>query len=49
VAVKEDQLSFFIVGVLIVLTFVIGATFGCVRYRECRAHGFSRFYCATQK
>lgn len=33
----------------VLLAIVIAATIGCLRYRECRSHGFSRFYCLTQK
>ena len=36
--------ALFLLGIL-----ALGFTVGCARYRECRAHGFSRFYCATQK
>jgi hypothetical protein len=41
--------EFAVILVLAALVMALGITSGCVRYRECRAHGFSRFYCLTQK
>lgn len=35
--------------VLLVALVIFSLWVGVLRYRECRAHGFSRFYCATQR
>lgn len=36
-------------SLLIVLLILLEAEFAMKRYRECRAHGFSKFYCLTQR
>lgn len=34
---------------LAIIVLGTGSTVACLRYRECRSHGFSQFYCLTQK
>ena len=38
-----------VLGVFIVALLVGGVVVWTIRYQECRAHGFSMFYCWMQK
>jgi len=39
------------IAVIVLLPVVVSVAVwvACTRYAECRAHGFSKFYCLTQK
>ena len=46
---RDDLIAGIGAGLLVIVLLGVVLSLSVMRYRECRSHGFSAFYCLTSK